>query len=73
MLPLGMGTTAADFHIAGIAPHLIDRLKRRVMEGVILDAVYFNILTEIPSVPELLLTSIKQIRSKKNSLEPFSF
>ena len=48
---LGMGTTLAIFQSLGNIPVVIDKLNKRVREGVILLAVSLSILTEMLSGP----------------------
>ena len=51
LLFLGMGTTLAIFQSLGNIPVVIDKLNKRVKEGVILLAVSLSILTEMLSGP----------------------
>ena len=59
----GIGTTSDFFHVDGIVAVCKDRLNNLVSDGVILQAVYFSILAEMPSWPLALDTSRDASRS----------
>ena len=52
-----MGTTEETFHASGNIPVDMEILNNFVSDGVMLWAVPFNILAEMPSGPLALLTS----------------
>ena len=53
----GMGTTEETFHASGNIPVDMEILNNFVSDGVMLWAIPFNILAEMPSGPLALLTS----------------
>ena len=71
-LDFGIGTIADIFHILGSLHFEIDRLKSLVTDGVMLVAVYFNILANNPSGPLDMVVSRDDKRSKTSSVQRLS-
>ena len=64
-----MGTTDDFFHANGRVPVIKERLKSLVSEGVMLYAVFFSILADIPSRPVALVGSKATNRSHTSDSE----
>ena len=55
----GIGTILANFQSVGKIPDLKDRLNSLVTLGVMLAAVIFSILAEMPSAPSISLLQVR--------------
>ena len=66
-MPLGTGTILPSFQAEGNTPVDIERLQRIVNGEVMLVAVHFSILSEMPSLPTDLVVSRLMRRSKIES------
>ena len=66
-MPLGTGTILPSFQAEGNTPVDIERLQRVINWEVMLVAVHFSILAEMPSLPTDLVVSRLMRRSKIES------